>query len=214
MKILTLRFSKKLLSFHHSEYERLCLRCVSSLTTVSDVTRRVQSKQFAGSLLLPSSEPPHSPTRTVKRASMRHLSLLWSANECEPGPISRHPVYLSTLLSHHSAEAAPCRLWSSASHVLVSPRRGWREGIHGGNIGLEGWVSPQQNIPMGAKQTLMVKLRPGGGRSGRPGLPQRWTIHHKSFFPGFFSIQKIWAQMGESFPQTLGCHPLRVREFL
>lgn len=106
MKILKLRFSKKLLSFHHSEYERLCLRCVSSLTTVNDVTRQVRSTQFPGSLLLPSPEPPHSPTRTVKRASMCHLFLLRSAYECELGSISRHPVYLSTLLGHHSAEAA------------------------------------------------------------------------------------------------------------
>lgn len=65
----------------------------------------------------------------------------------------------------------------------------------------------------GDKADLMVTLKPGRG-SGRLGLLWRWTIHRESFFPGFFFSQRIGAQVGESFPQTLGFHPLRIREFL
>lgn len=93
-----------------------------------------------------------------------------------------------------------------------------QKGMKGGNTWWKYWPGrlglPTSEHSHGAKQTLMEKLRPGGGRSGRPGLLWRWTIHHESFFPGFFFIRKIWAQMGESFPQTLGYHPLRIREFL
>lgn len=50
----------------------------------------------------------------------------------------------------------------------------------------------------------MVRLRPGRGKSGRPGLLWRWTTYHESFLPEFFFIPKIWAQVGESFSLNLG----------